>query len=178
MTFKFMRGDVVRSIKDGITGIVVGYYDSIGSVPMYDINVIKCVDKQEYPGECTSVHIDECELVKLDVDETRNYRTKNNYDASYVKAFEDKFKFNHNDRVTHTVSDTKGIVIGRAIFSNECLYYNISTGKFDKDNKPVVIHISENMLELDHANVKKNVQEKTKPVKTGGPRMKRPSETY
>lgn len=158
---KFNRGDTVKSIRDSSQGTAIGYVDSIVGVPMYIVSIVKAKDKQEYPGECTDVYIDETELVKVGECEEVAFRGEFNVD----------FEFPLKAMVRHIVnSEVTGMVTRRTVFSNGCHYYYINTNKFDKDNKPVEMFLSAELLALDtDEKTKKEKLDTTKKPRTGGP---------
>lgn len=168
--FKFRRGECVRSIKDGASGVVIGYQDSLYNMPAYIISILKHEKKQEYPGECVDTTIDEVELVKID--------KLDMVDDAYIKDFEDTFCFQLGDKVRHKYSDSEGIVTRRYLFSNGCNYAQVTMNKFDDKGNPVELFLSENTIDLivdKKSTVRKEGSQKSAPVKTGGPRESIPN---
>lgn len=179
VSFKFRRGDCVRSIKDGVQGVIIGYQDSLYNMPAYMVSILKHEKQQEYPGECFDVTIDEVELVKID--------KLPMVDEAYIKEFDDTFCFQLGNKVRHKYSDSEGIVTRRYQFSNGCNYVQITMNKFDDKGSPVELFLSENTIDLvpdpepviksvePESHVEKKSAKPPQPVRTGGPRESIPN---
>lgn len=126
--FKFHRGDKVKNIIEGWTGIVQGYHIPLDGMMMYGCVIPKAKDKRDYDEETIYVTVDEVSLELIEACDPS--------DSKYAE-FPDTFEFQIGDKVKSLVAPTQseGVITAITCYPNLCIHYRISTDASNNEGK-------------------------------------------
>ena len=126
-TLKFKRGDKVRSMREGVTGTIVGYIEVLGADRMWVMDIPMTTEKQSYEGECHTVTVDESELMFVSSGE-----------PEYSTEFPSDFKYELGTVVKHAyLTDIEGMIVSRRCHANGCFNYRMVLPTLATDDKKV-----------------------------------------
>jgi len=170
---KFKRGEIVKSMRDGVEGVITGFIEHYHSGLMFSVDIPKPKEKQEYKGELHGIYVDEIELINA-LDKNGNKKISH---PDYVAELAIDFKYPLNVKAKNICNGCTGLIISRSTHANGCHFYTLVTEEWDKTKGEVIkMSIPEKFIELlEPLKVENHEIEEsltTKKIKPGGPREK------